>query len=308
MGTPEFAVRPLEYLVANDYEVVAVYTQPDRTAGRGRALGVSPVKRAAEAHGLDIVQPPSLKDEGVVQALLAVRPEVIVIAAYGQFLTPQVLAAPAHRCLNIHPSLLPKYRGVSPVPAAILAGDEFTGVSIMLPESAGWDTGPVIARAQIPVADRDTTGTLTDKLSRIGAQLLVDVLPRWVRGQIEPQLQDHSLANYAKKIKKEDGDIEWTHPAVEVWRRVRAYSPWPGAYTRWQGRQLKIIDAVPLPASERASPGQVVNVTHSEAGFGVSTGAGVLGVITLQLEGKRAMSAADFLRGQRDFGRAVLPS
>ena len=308
MGTPEFAVRPLEYLVANDYEVVAVYTQPDRTAGRGRALGVSPVKRAAEPHGLNIVQPPSLKDEGVAEALLAVRPEVIVIAAYGQFLTPEVLAAPSHRCLNIHPSLLPKYRGVSPIAAAILAGDEFTGVCIMLPESAGWDTGPVIARAQIPVADQDTTGTLTGKLSRIGAQLLVDVLPCWVRGQIKPQLQDHSLANYVKRIKKEDGDIDWRNSAVEVWRRVRAYSPWPGAYTSWGGRQLKIIEAVPLPASDGASPGQVVNVTHPSAAFGVSTSVGVLGVITLQLEGKRAMSAADFLRGQRNFAGAMLPS
>ena len=254
MGTPEFAVRPLEYLVANDYEVVAVYTQPDRTAGRGRALGVSPVKKAAEARGLTIVQPRSLKDEGVAEGLLAMRPEVVVIAAYGQFLTPEVLSAPPHRCLNIHPSLLPRHRGVSPIPAAILGGDEFTGVSIMLPESAGWDTGPVIARAQIPIADRDAAGTLADKLSRIGAQLLVDVLPRWVRGQVAPQLQDPSLANYTKKIRKEDGEIDWTRPAVEVWRRVRAYSPWPGAYTRWQGRQLKIIESdstrcCPLPFS-----------------------------------------------------------
>ena len=183
MGSPEFAEFPLKYLVLNRYPVVAVYTQPDRPSGRGRGVQASPVKKLARELRLNIVQTPNLKDPEVLAGLRDLRPDVIVVAAFGQILPPSVLAVPHYGCLNIHPSLLPRFRGASPVPSVILAGDEFTGSSIMLLDE-GMDTGPVLVRAQIPVAAVDTTGSLTVKLSRLGAQLLQDVLPRWVKGEI----------------------------------------------------------------------------------------------------------------------------
>jgi len=193
------------------------------------------------------------------------------------------------------------------VAAAILAGDELTGVSIMLMDR-GLDTGPVLAQAQIPILAMDTTGSLTAKLSLIAAQLLLEVLPRWWRGEITPQPQNEAEATYAGAFSKKDGEIDWHLPAPELWRRVRAFHPWPGCYTWWQGKQLKIIEAVPLSGERTFEVGQVVALGKEEAGFGVGTGDGVLGVLRLQLEGKRAMSATDFLRGQRQFISAILPS
>ena len=192
--------------------------------------------------------------------------------------------------------------------SAILAGDEFTGVSIMLMDK-GLDTGPVLSRAQVPVSDRDNTGSLTLKLSLISAHLLQDVLSSWLRGKLTPQPQDEASATYSGIITKEAGEIDWRLPAVDIWRQVRAFYPWPGGYTRWQGKMLRIIEAVPLPQVKVARAGQVVATygIGSEMGLGVSTGDGVLGVLQVQLEGKRAMSAAEFLRGQRQFIGAVLP-
>ena len=192
--------------------------------------------------------------------------------------------------------------------AAILAGDEFTGVSIMLMDR-GLDTGPILARAQIPIAAPDTTGSLTAKLSLIAAQLLLEVLPRWSRDELTAQPQGEVEATCSGLISKEEGEVDWRLPAVDIWRRVRAFQPWPGCYTRWQGRQLKIIEAVPLPAESALSVGQVVALTsaaESRAAFGVATGEGILGVLKVQLEGKRAMSAAEFLRGQQRFIGAIL--
>lgn len=309
MGTPEYAVSPLKRLVLNQYQVVAVYTQPDRPAGRGRSLVSSPLKRAALAWKLPVVQPVSLKSTEVVTQLAEFHPDVIVVAAFGQILPQSVLDVPSYGCINIHPSLLPRFRGASPVAAAILAGDEFTGVSIMLMDR-GLDTGPVLARAQIPISVQDTTGSLTAKLSLIAAQLLPEVLPRWSRGELTPQPQSEAEATYSAPISKEEGEIDWCLPAVSIWRRVRALQPWPGCYTRWQQRQLKIIEAVPLLAIGALEAGQVValtSATASEAAFGVSTGEGILGVLRVQLEGKRAMSAAEFLRGQRQFIGSILP-
>jgi methionyl-tRNA formyltransferase len=307
MGSPDFAVTPLEYLIINQYQVVAVYTQPDRQAGRGRSLASPPVKRSALAHGLPVVQPARLRSPESVAQLAELHPDVIVVAAYGQLLPHSVLDIPVHGCINIHPSLLPKYRGVSPVAAAILAGDRFTGVSVMLMDQ-GMDTGPVLARAQVPVSARDTTGSLGEKLSLIGAHLLLDVLARWARGEITPQPQDEAGATYCGAISREAGEIDWHLSAVELWRQVRAYQPWPGCYTRWQGKQLKIIEAVPLDVARPHEAGRVVALDGKEAAFGVATGDGVLGVLRVQLEGKRAMSAADFLRGQRQLIGAILPS
>lgn len=307
MGTPELAVPPLEYLLLNDYQVAAVYTQPDRVAGRGRALAPSPVKRVARNWKLPVVQPASFKEAGVVAQLASFRPDVIVLAAFGQILPPSVLAIPPHGCINIHPSLLPKFRGPSPIAAAILAGSEFTGVSLMLMEK-GLDTGPILAQAQIPISAWDTTASLSAKLSRIGAQLLLEVLPGWLRGELTPQPQDEAQATYSRRLTKEDGEIDWHLPAVAIWRRMRAFHPWPGCYTRWQGKQLKIMAAASLPAEGTLPAGQVVAVNKGEAIVGVNTGDGVLGLLTVQPEGKRAMSGAEFGRGQREFVGAILPS
>ena len=309
MGTPEFAIPPLKHLILNQYQVVAVYTQPDKPAGRGRSLVSPPLKRAALAWKLPVVQPVSLKSAEVVAQLAGFHPDVIVVAAFGQILPQSVLDIPGCGCINIHPSLLPRFRGVSPVAAAILAGDEFTGVSIMLMDR-GLDTGPVLARAQIPISAQDTTGSLTTKLSLIAAQLLLEVLPRWSRGELTPQPQNEAEATYSDPISKEEGEIDWHLPAVDIWRRVRAFQPWPGCCTRWQGRQLKVIEAVPLPAIRGLEVGQVAaltSATESKAAFGISTGEGILGVLRVQLEGKRAMSATEFLRGQRQFIGAILP-
>ncbi len=305
MGTPEFAVPSLERLILNQYQVVAVYTQPDRPAGRGRTLVSPPVKELAMRLGLTVVQPVSLKPAEEVARLAELKPDVIVVAAFAQILPQSVLDIPAYGCINIHPSLLPRHRGASPVAAAILAGDEFSGVSIMLLE-AGMDTGPVLARAAIPVSPQDNTGSLTEKLSLIAASLLQETLTGWLRHEIVPQPQNEAEATYFARVTKEEGEIEWSLPAVEIWRRVRAYNPWPGSYTRWRGRQLKIIEAVSVDGESEA--GRVLALPGPEAVPGVGTGDGILGLLRVQLEGKREMSAADFVRGQRDFIGALLPN
>lgn len=304
MGSPEFAVPHLEQLVLNQYQVVAVYTQPDRAAGRGRTLVSPPVKLAAQSLGLEVVQPPSLKEAKAVEKLAQFRPEVIVVAAFGQILPRSVLDIPRFGAINVHPSLLPRFRGASPVASAILAGDEFSGVSIMLMDE-GLDTGPILARAQIPIAALDTTGSLTTRLSVVGARLLVEALCHYLRGELVPQPQNEAEATYSGAITKEEGEIDWHLPAVDIWRRVRAFYPWPGCYTRWGGKQLKIIEALPLTETGNFKLGQVVPT--STAAFGVNTGGGVLGILRVQLEGKRAISAAEFLRGQREFIGAILP-
>jgi methionyl-tRNA formyltransferase len=304
MGSPEFAVLPLEHLLKN-HQVVAVYTQPERPAGRGRGLVSPPVKRMAQARGLPVVQPASLKEAGAVEQLRGFKPDFIVVAAFGQILPQPVLALPRLGCINIHPSLLPRFRGASPVASAILAGDEFAGVSIMLMDE-GLDSGPLLARAQIPISAADTTGSLTAKLSWLGAGLLLEVLSHWTRGELTPQPQDEAEASYSGSISKDEGEIDWRLSALDIWRRVRAFNPWPGCYTRWRGKGLKIIEAVPLPPERAAKAGQVV-ATTSEAAFGIGTGDGILGVLKVQLEGKQVLPGAEFLRGQRNFIGAVLP-
>jgi len=310
MGTPEFAVPCLEHLILNQYQVVAVYTQPDKPVGRGRSLASPPVKRAALTWKLPVVQPVSLRKAEAVEQLASFHPDIMVVAAFGQTLPQSVLDIAKYGCVNVHPSLLPRFRGASPVAAAILAGDDFTGVSIMLMDT-GLDTGPILTRAQISISAFDTTGSLTAKLSQVAARVLQEVLPCWLRGELTPQPQNEAEAVYSSPITKEEGEIDWHLPTIDIWRRVRAFHPWPGCYTRWQGRQLKIIEAVPLPQERTLDAGQVVVLTptseESEAAFGVSTGDGIFGVSRVQLEGKRAMSAAEFLRGQRQFIGVILP-
>ncbi|MDD4985661.1 MAG: methionyl-tRNA formyltransferase [Dehalococcoidales bacterium] len=311
MGSPDFAVLPLQYLVLNEYRIPAVYTQPDRPAGRGRGLSPSPVKRAAERLNLFVVQSGSLRKTEAVSGLASLQPDIIVVAAFGQILPRSVLDIPHCGCINLHPALLPRFRGASPVASAILAGEEFTGVSIMLMDE-GVDTGPILARAQIPISGRDTTGSLTAKLSRMSAQLLLSVLPSWVNGTLSLQPQDEAEASYCRPILKNEGEIDWSLPAVDIWRRVRAFHPWPGCYTRWRGRRMSIIEAVPVYDVGDVAVGRVVALPLAGGGagepaFGVGTGKAVLGVLRVQMEGRRAMSAAEFLKGQRELVGARLP-
>ncbi|MFC2008374.1 methionyl-tRNA formyltransferase [Chloroflexota bacterium] len=309
MGTPEFAVPPLQHLVLNQYQVVAVYTQPDRPAGRGLRLVSPPVTRAAQTWNLPVVQLDRL-DKGAVAQLAGFAPDVIVVAAFGQKLPQPVLDLPSYGCINIHPSLLPRFRGASPVAAAVLAGDEFTGVSIMLMDR-GLDTGPILTRAQIAVSGEDTTGLLTDKLSQIAARLLQEVLVRWVGGEITPEPQNEAGASNCGVITREQGEIDWRLPAIDIWRQVRAYQPWPGCYTLWQGKKLKIIKAVALPKQEAVGVGQVITLSlamgRPGVAFGIGSGDGVLGVCQVQMEGKRVMSATEFVRGQRQLIGATVP-
>jgi len=302
MGTPSFAVPALEGLI-DSYEVVGVVTQPDKRTGRGRKVVAPPVKQAAMARGLPVLQPKTLRQPEVIEELKALAPTVIVVAAYGQILPSEVLAIPPRGCLNVHPSLLPKYRGAAPIAGAILAGEEETGVTIMLMDE-GMDTGPILAQRRLMIEPEDTTESLSRKLARLGADLLIETLPRWLRGEIAPQPQDDSRATYTKPIAKEDGLIDWSLPAVEIWRRCRAYYPWPSAYTYWQGRLFKVLRAKPIPQWKGAEkPGRVMRLRQ---GLAVATGEGALLLEEVQLAGKRAMGAEDFLRGQRQFLGSVL--
>ncbi len=296
MGTPQFAVPTLLALDDRD-RVAGVVTQPDRPAGRGRKLMASPVKEAALARGLAVFQPETLRSPQVLDRLAAWRPEVIVVTAFGQILPPPVLALPARGCLNVHASLLPRYRGAAPIPAAILAGDATTGVTIMRMDE-GLDTGPILAQAECPISPGDTTATLSATLADLGAQLLVETLPGWLAGEIQPRPQDGSLATYCRPLRKEDGWLDWTQPAVHLDRRVRACDPWPGAHTIWQGQRLKLLRARPRPEWQaEGRPGQVVEL---ELGVGVVTGQGLLELLEVQLAGKKPMAADLFACGQRD--------
>ncbi|MDP2952138.1 MAG: methionyl-tRNA formyltransferase [Chloroflexota bacterium] len=293
MGTPQFAVPSLERL-REEYEVAAVVTRPDKVAGRGRKISFAPVKEVALAWGIPVMQPRSLKEKEVVTSLLELEPQVIVVAAYGLILPPEVLVIPPFGCLNVHASLLPKYRGASPVAGALLAGEEETGITIILMDE-GMDTGPILAQAQLPIAPEDNRGSLTEKLAYRGADLLLETLPRWLKGEITPQPQEDDKATYTKMLKKEDGLIDWSKSSVEIWRRVRAYNPWPGAYTEFEGRTLKILRARRI-GGERGEPGLVV---ATKEGAAVVTGEGLLALEEVQLAGKRAMGITEFLRGQR---------
>jgi methionyl-tRNA formyltransferase len=304
MGSPEFALAPLRYLVQEGWEVAAVYTKPDKPAGRGQGLSFSPVKQEALRLGLLVVQPRTLKQPEAVAELIAFCPEVIVVAAYGLILPPAVLNLPRFGCLNLHPSLLPRHRGASPVAATILAGDKWGGTSVMLMDE-GLDTGPVFTQAAVQLRGDDTAATLAARLSNISAQLVQDVLLDWVRGRLQPRPQDNARATYFKMVTKEEGEVDWQKPAAGIARRVRAFQPWPGVFTRYQGKLLKILAARAAPGSGGQTPGRVVTLP---GGFGVETGEGVLAIERLQLEGRQPVPAGDFLRGQRQFIGVLLPS
>jgi methionyl-tRNA formyltransferase len=297
MGTPEFAVPILDALTHTPHDIVGVYTRADQPAGRGKQLQPSPVKQLAHTRGLPIFQPPTLRRPEFVAPLRDLAPDLIIVAAYGLLLPRDALTIPPRGCVNTHASLLPRHRGAAPIPAAILAGDAETGITLMQMDE-GLDTGPILAPRAIAISDDDTTGTLTPKLAKLAAELLAETLPRILAGEIVPQPQDHSRATLFKIIKKEEGLIDWTRPAIEIARRVRAFNPWPSAFTFWNGIQLKVLRAQASNAQADAQPGRVIQIGKHIA---VVTGEGKLILREVQLAGKRAMAIEEFVRGQRGF-------
>lgn len=302
MGTPDFAVPSLRTLCEQaphrGWEVVAVVTQPDRPAGRGKKVVASPVKQYAVTQGLPVLQPASLRKEpAAVEALRTLAPDLFVVAAYGQILRKEVLALPTHGPINVHASLLPAYRGASPITAALLDGLTETGISIMLMDE-GMDTGPVLAQARTPIAPTETAATLGERLAEVGAQLLVETLPAWLAGQRTPTPQSAlpGEPSHCRLIRKEAGQIDWTQPAVVIERMTRAYTPWPSAYTTWQGEVFKIGQAEVIQG--QATPGLVV---ATPTGPAVGTGAGLLRLVMVQPAGKRQMDLRSFLNGTPTF-------
>ena len=309
MGTPQFAIPSLRALVEaaprTGWQVVAVATQPDRPAGRGRQMVSSPVKQMATAFGLPVLEPVSFrKDPSAVEALHRLAPDLIVVAAYGLILPAGVLEIPTFGCVNVHASLLPAYRGASPIAAAILDGLAQTGVTIMLMDE-GLDTGPALRQAVQPIHPDDTTATLSERLAQQGAELLVETLVDWLQGVAAPI--DQTLLpgepSTCRQIQKEDGLIDWTKPAVYIERMTRAYTPWPTAYTFWKGEPFKILSAAILDGE--SSPGVVERTPEGPA---VGAGEGRLLLRTVQPAGKRPMDARSFLNGAPDFIGATLPS
>lgn len=301
MGTPRFAVPPLEALIARGFDVVAVVTQPDRPVGRGLGVRPSAVKEVALREGIDVLQPPSLRAPGAVNLLRGVRPDLIVVVAFGQILRRAVLDLPPLGCVNVHPSLLPKLRGASPIQAAIREGLSETGVSIMLMDER-MDAGPILAQVTAPIFDDDTAATLGDRLSRLGADLLVDTIPRWEAGFIVPRPQDERDASYCRPLQSRDATIDWGRPADEIARICRAQTPWPGCQSFWGTRQVRFLSLEARPDwSGAEAPGTVVALppkTGRQPDLAVATGQGAVVIHRLQLAGKRSLSADEFIRGQ----------
>ncbi len=294
MGTPDFAVPVLEQLVRH-HEVAAVVTQPDRPAGRNRQLQPPPVKIVAQHLGVPVLQPERVRRPEAVEALRALAPELFVVAAFGQILPQAVLDIPTRGAINVHASLLPRWRGAAPIQAAIRAGDRETGITIMLMD-AGLDTGPILSQRALPIAPDETGQSLHDKLSKLGATLLIATLPSYLDGSITPQPQDDSRSTYAPMIRKEEGHIDWRQSATAIERLVRAFNPWPGAYALWNGHQLKFHSGAVGPGE--VAPGLVV---EHEGRIAVGTGSGLFYPHVLQLAGRAPLPIDDFVRGRQDF-------
>jgi methionyl-tRNA formyltransferase len=297
-------VPALEALLRSSHRVVAVYTQPDRPAGRGQQLAASAVKQCALRHGLPVEQPATLRDAAAVERLQSWSADIMIVAAYGLLLPQSILQTPRLGCINIHASLLPRWRGAAPIQRAIAAGDAESGVTIMQME-AGLDTGPMLLTRAVPIDARETAASLHDRLATLGAEALLAALEEISQGTARPRAQPADGVTYATKLRKEEAVIDWSRSAAEIDRQIRAFDPWPVAETRLNGRQLRVWQAMPIDSRASREPGEVL--TTSAAGIDVSTGDGVLRLTRVQSAGRKAMSAAVFLKAHRLDG-AVLGS
>jgi len=294
MGTPDFAVASLEALLQSDDSVVGVVTQPDRPKGRGQVLAPSPVKLLAQRAKIPLLQPLKMKDPEFLQTLAGWKPDLIAVTAFGRILPPAILSLPPRGCINVHGSLLPKYRGAGPIQWAIINGERETGITTMLMDE-GMDTGAMLLQEAIPIAADDTAGTLSPRLAELGGRLLVETIARVKAGTLVPQPQDSLRATLAPLLKKEDGVINWTLPATALANRVRGLSPWPGAYTAAGGDRWTIWRALALPGPTTRPPGVVVAVTNEA--IHVATGEGVLALLELQPANSRRMAVSQYLAG-----------
>jgi methionyl-tRNA formyltransferase len=301
-GTPDFAVPALDAIAASRHRLAVIYTQPDRPAGRGRRLTASPVKERALALGLPVEQPASLRDGAAAATLAAHAPDVMVVVAYGLLLPPEILALPPQGCLNIHASLLPRWRGAAPVARAIMAGDAATGVCIMRME-AGLDTGPVMLRREVPIAPRETAGALQARLAEAGAALIVGALDRLAAGEAEFEPQDPALATLAPKLAKAEARLDWREPAAVLERKVRALNPWPVAETTLDGAQLRIHEAEVVTGVSGAVPGTILRA--GDEGIVVVTGEQALALRRVQLPGRRVVSATELANARQLAGRVL---
>jgi methionyl-tRNA formyltransferase len=296
MGTPELAAVTLEKLLEGPDRVVGVVTQPARPAGRGQKSVSSPVYQLAEGHGIPLAAPEKIRDPSFLALLQSWNPQIIVVVAYGRILPKAILEVVPQGCLNVHYSLLPKYRGAAPAAWTIIKGDTMAGVTTMqLVEKM--DAGPVYLQEAIPVSPEDTTGSLQEKLTPVGAKLMLQTIDMLKRGALVPTPQDESAATLAPMLKKEDGLIDWAHSAAVIERRIRGFTPWPSAYTHSRGKLLKIHRARIVSAQNEADPGTIVRA--DDGGFWVATGSAALSLEEVQSEGKRRLSGIDFVRGAR---------
>jgi methionyl-tRNA formyltransferase len=296
MGTPEFSVPSLKALHAAGHEIVLAVTRPDKPKGRGRKLEAPPVKKAAVQLKCPVIQPPSLRDEAARQALTAARADFFIVVAYGHILTEAVLSLPRQGCINVHASLLPRYRGPAPIHWAVINGEKESGVSTMLMDK-GLDTGDILLMAKEPIAAADTAGSLHDRLAVLGARLLCQTLEGFAEGTLRRTPQDHSLATYAPLLKKTDGMIDWSKPAALIEPFIRGMNPWPGAFTFWGNRRLKIFRAGTAPATDTAPPGTVQKTSADE--LTVATGQGALAIFEIQEASGSRLPVSEFLRGCR---------
>lgn len=306
MGTPDFAVPSLRALAEGAYRLTVV-TQPDRPAGRGGKLTPPPVKVAAEELDLPVLQPESLKDAEFRAQFAALHPKATVLVAYGEYVAPSLLDLPVRGSINLHPSLLPRWRGSTPMQSPILAGDPVTGVTIIRMDK-GLDTGPIIAQRSVRISDEETHPELSARLALLGAELLADTLPLWLRGEIEATPQDDSQATMTRILSKEDGLIDWALSADELSRRVRALQPWPGTYTNWNNRLLKVLSARPSAYESGKKPGTVILLPNQDKALGVQTANGTLQLLQLQPAGKPAMEARALLAGNPGIVGSLLGS
>ena len=300
MGTPDFAVPTLQRLI-DEHNVIGVVTQPDRPAGRKNKLKQPPIKELALQHDIPVYQPEKLRKKDAIEQLKALgTPDVYIVAAFGQILPQTVLDIPKHGSINVHASLLPRWRGAAPIQAAIREGDSETGVTIMLMD-AGLDTGPMLSKRAIPIEPYETGQSLHDKLANVGADLLSETLPDYLAGKITPEPQNDDLATLFPQIEKQDGEINWENSANSIERLMRAFTPWPGTYTTWGGKRLKILEGRAVAGG--GTPGQVIEKGDVIA---IGTGEGLFVPSMLQLAGSKAVAIGDFVNGHSDFVGSTL--